>query len=76
MCLTGPMKNREPCLSDEFRCNSTKCILGKWRCNGADECGDNSDEEGCRGLYDNHHFTSINSSLWVYSVPAIKEEPG
>lgn len=35
------------CHSDEFECNNRKCIYDSWKCNGADECGDNSDELHC-----------------------------
>ncbi|CAC5400409.1 LRP3_10_12 [Mytilus coruscus] len=35
------------CLEDEYKCSNGKCIYGSWRCNNADECGDNSDEIGC-----------------------------
>ncbi|XP_036394823.1 low-density lipoprotein receptor-related protein 12-like [Megalops cyprinoides] len=35
------------CDSDEFHCANGKCIPDTWKCNGMDECGDNSDEEPC-----------------------------
>ncbi|XP_028820553.1 low-density lipoprotein receptor-related protein 12 [Denticeps clupeoides] len=35
------------CESDQFHCSSGKCIPETWKCNGMDECGDNSDEELC-----------------------------
>lgn len=34
----------ENCKIDQFFCNSGRCILKKWLCNGLDECGDGSDE--------------------------------
>ena len=43
----GEVPSSEPCLKDEFRCHNGKCILDIWKCNGADECGDNSDELQC-----------------------------
>lgn len=32
------------CKTDQFLCNSGRCVLKKWLCNGLDECGDGSDE--------------------------------
>lgn len=40
--LSGPPQGN--CKTDQFRCNSGRCILKKWLCNGLDECGDGSDE--------------------------------
>ena len=33
------------CRADEFICNNTLCKLHIWVCDGADDCGDNSDED-------------------------------
>lgn len=39
-----PLGNR-PCRPDQVRCpNSYKCISNTARCNGINDCGDNSDE--------------------------------
>ncbi|XP_069758036.1 low-density lipoprotein receptor-related protein 3 [Narcine bancroftii] len=38
---------RDRCAADEFLCRNGKCIVGAWRCNQMDECGDNSDEDKC-----------------------------
>ena len=32
------------------RCRSGRFIDDKWKCDGHDDCGDNSDEEGCGGI--------------------------
>ena len=34
-----------------FSCSNGKCIPPKSQCDYADDCGDNSDEEHCGGMY-------------------------
>ncbi|KII60744.1 Complement component C6 [Thelohanellus kitauei] len=31
-----------------FLCNNSKCFINNVRCNGVDDCGDNSDEMDCK----------------------------
>ena len=37
----------DQCKKGEFKCNSSRCITDRWRCDKQDDCGDNSDERGC-----------------------------
>lgn len=39
-----------PCEPNEFRCNNGRCAVKIWRCDGDDDCLDNSDESNCRKL--------------------------
>lgn len=46
--LTCPLLPRaltvRTCPLDEFQCNNTLCKPLAWKCDGEDDCGDNSDE--------------------------------
>ncbi|KII63565.1 Low-density lipoprotein receptor-related protein 2 [Thelohanellus kitauei] len=33
-----------------YQCRNSKCLLDNVRCNGVDDCGDNSDEIGCESI--------------------------
>ena len=37
-----------PCADDKFSCANQRCIVAHWKCDGEDDCGDDSDERGCR----------------------------
>ncbi|GFS01093.1 C-type lectin and Low density lipoprotein-receptor and CUB domain containing protein [Elysia marginata] len=36
-----------PCPTESFRCDSGRCVATNLRCNGENNCGDNSDERNC-----------------------------
>ena len=38
------------CPKEKFLCKNSKCLPSTFKCNGKDDCGDNSDEiDGCVG---------------------------
>ena len=43
---------------EQFQCNNLKCIHEWQRCNGVDNCGDNSDEDlnNCKRILHNEYF--------------------
>lgn len=57
------------CRLNEFRCrHGNKCIDESKKCDHWDDCGDNSDEEGCGELVGNRAgflFRSMKSSAQV-----------
>ena len=35
------------CDNEEFQCRNGRCVQSRWKCDGEDDCLDNSDEDGC-----------------------------
>lgn len=42
---SAPRPSVRTCPLDEFQCNNTLCKPLAWKCDGEDDCGDNSDED-------------------------------
>ena len=36
------------CSSSQFKCNNGNCVSSSYKCDKYDDCGDNSDEFGCK----------------------------
>lgn len=36
-----------PCEQDHFQCQNRECVPNFWKCDGQDDCGDDSDESSC-----------------------------
>ncbi|XP_032221271.1 low-density lipoprotein receptor-related protein 8 isoform X1 [Nematostella vectensis] len=46
--IAGTKERQFVCKNNEFTCvNTQKCIAATWKCDGEDDCGDNSDEINC-----------------------------
>ena len=54
------------CQSGEFACKNNRCIQERWKCDGDNDCLDNSDEapELCRELLHTHTHTHSYPSCW------------
>lgn len=44
LLLLSSLSVARHCPQDEFQCNNTLCKPLSWKCDGEDDCGDNSDE--------------------------------
>ncbi|KAL4240816.1 Low-density lipoprotein receptor-related protein 12 [Mactra antiquata] len=48
------------CAPHQFKCNNGKCIDGTFRCDNDDDCGDDSDEQGCPTGGGNNGACNVN----------------
>lgn len=57
---TSPSVPVTPCSG--YTCNNSRCINERWRCDGTNDCSDNSDELNCPPkTCSSDHFTCNNS---------------
>ena len=43
------------CPAGNFICDNANCIPSVWECDTVNDCGDNSDEDHCNGMFIIHH---------------------
>lgn len=66
------------CKEDEFLCENNNCILIYNKCNGHDDCGDNSDEKECpksKILYFNYFYLTPKHHISFYKIYKYKYFP-
>ena len=69
--VTSTPKIFTVCRSMEFKCNNGRCINSTWKCNGVNDCIDNTDEKDCPGIVSNYislllygAISIINGAAW------------
>lgn len=65
-CLSlrkGQSPTHGPCTDDEYKCSNGQCIPLQYACDDYDDCGDLSDELGCREYIGTIAYKIINNVL-------------
>ena len=53
------------CDAGQWRCDNGDCIRDEYRCDGQEDCEDNSDEDGCKIIFINY-FVHDKRFLYNY----------
>lgn len=62
------------CQPNEFQCENKKCVLKVWRCDGDNDCGDNTDEKSCsKYLFLFIHYVYCNKEKNLFSFYKCKQ---
>lgn len=54
----GQSPTHGPCTDDEYKCSNGQCIPLHYACDDYDDCGDQSDELGCREYINKEHVSN------------------
>lgn len=66
----GQNPTHGPCTDDEYKCSNGQCIPLQYACDDYDDCGDQSDELGCREYINQEHISNDDElrNSWYHSV--------
>ena len=60
------------CDDDEWQCNNGECVRDEYRCDGREDCQDDSDEVGCKWILCTYIFCLVSylhsHNLRIYSI--------
>lgn len=57
----GQSPTHGPCTEDEYKCSNGQCIPLQYACDDYDDCGDQSDELGCREYIKKEHIRNVQN---------------
>lgn len=63
LCKLSPFPGHKQCKKDEFPCRNSRCIAGRFLCNGVNDCGDRSDEDSCQNCTTTGVFSCGKSDI-------------